>query len=83
MKHYWLVYWLEKWWKDGTVQAFKSAVHCESLAKALAIAENEIRIRAKANGSEYLVYDIGIADEGVADLIGKAETDVIGIDWPE
>ena len=50
---------------------------------ALAIAENEIRIRAKANGSEYLVYDIGIADEGVADLIGKAETDVIGIDWPE
>lgn len=83
MKHYWIVCWLEKWWQDGTVKGFKTAVHCESLAKAVEIAENELRIRAEANKTEVLLYDIGIADEGVADLIGKAETDDIAIDWPE
>ena len=82
MKHYWLVFWLEKWWSDGTVKAFKTAVKAETLASAVSIAENEIRIRAKANGTEYLIYSVGLADEGAAELAGKAETDTLGIDWP-
>lgn len=82
MKHYWLVFWLERW-PDGTVKAFKTAVRCESLAQAVKIVESELRIRATANGSEFLLYNIGIAEEDAAVLIGKAETDSLGIDWPD
>lgn len=82
MKHYWLVFWLEKW-PDGTVQAFKTAVHCETIAKALEAGETELRIRTKNNGTEYLLYDVALADRDVADLVGKAETDALGIEWPE
>ena len=81
-KHYWLVYWLERW-PDGTVKGFKTAVHCESLSKAVATTENELQIRSKASGTEVMIYDAGITDEGVADLVGKAETDSIAIEWPE
>lgn len=82
MKYYWLVFWLERW-PDGTVQGFKTAVHCETLAKAVELAEIEIRIRAKNNKTEYWIYSVGAGNKGVADLVGRAETDVLGIDWPE
>ena len=82
MKHYWLVFWLEKW-PDGTVKAFKTAVHCETLVRAVTIAHNDIFIRSKANGTEFLIYSAGLADNDAADLVGKAETDALGIDWPE
>lgn len=81
-KYYWLVYWLERW-PDGIVKGFKTAVHCESLSKAVATIENELQIRTKANGTEIMIWDAGITDEGAADLVGKAETDSIAIEWPE
>ena len=83
MKHYWLVFWLERWPDDGAVKAFKTAVNCETLARAVELAEIEIRFRAKNNGTEYWIYSAGVANKGVADLVGRAETDVLGIEWPE
>lgn len=82
MKHYWLVFWLERW-TDGTVKAFKTAVHCETLTRAATLAHNDIFIRSRANDTEFLIYSVGLADADAADLIGKAETDALGIDWPE
>ena len=81
-KHYWLVSWLEKWWSDGTVKGFKTAVKAESLAKAVEHVEAELRIRAKANATECIITNAGMADDDVADLVGKAETDSLAIDWP-
>lgn len=81
-KHYWIVCWLEKWWSDGTVRGFKTAVHCESLAKAVERVEVELRIRAKANATECIITNAGMADDDVADLVGKAEADSLAIDWP-
>ena len=82
MKHYWLVCWLERW-PDGTVNGFKTAVKAESLAKSVEHVEVELQIRSKANGTEVMIWDAGITDEGAADLVGKAETDSIAIEWPE
>lgn len=83
MKHYWLVSWLEKWWSDGTVKGFKTAVKAESLVKAVEHVEVELRIRAKANVTEYIITNAGMADDDAADLVGKAETDTLAIDWPD
>ena len=82
-KHYWLVSWLEKWWSDGTVKGFKTAVKAESLAKAVEHVEVELRIRANANVTEYIITSAGMADDDAADLVGKAETDTLAIDWPD
>jgi len=82
MKHYWMVCWLEKW-SDGTVKAFKTAVHCETLTRAATLAYNDIFIRSRANDTKFMIYSAGLADADVANLIGKAETDTLGIDWPE
>ena len=81
-KYYWIANFLEKY-EDGTVKAFRTALHCKSMLEAVEGMSAELFVRAHANGSECLLYDIGIADEGCADLVGKAETDALGIDWPE
>lgn len=80
-KYLWLCGWLERW-PDGTVRGFKTAVHCESLAKAVEHVEAELRIRAKANATECIITNAGMADDAAADLVGKAETDSLAIDWP-
>lgn len=82
MKHYWLVFWLERW-PDSTVKAFKTAVHEDTLSHAASTAHNEIYLRSRNNGTEFLIYSVGLADADAAELIGKAETDILGIDWPE
>ena len=82
-KHYWIVCWLEKWWDDGTVKGFKTAVHCETLSEAVAITQFELRIRSTANKTEYIITSAGMADDDAADLVGKAETDTLAIDWPD
>lgn len=81
-KRYWLASWLERY-PDGTVQAYQTAIHCETLIRAAQIAGAELHVRAKASGTECLLYSIGLADGDVADLVGKAEADSLGIEWPE
>lgn len=81
-KHYWLVYWLERW-PDGTVNGFKTAVKAESLAKAVEHVEVELQIRAKANTTECIITNAGMADDNVAGLVGLAVTDSLAIEWPE
>jgi hypothetical protein len=81
-KYYWLVSFLEKH-PDGAVRAYKTALHCKTLAEAAETMSAELYVRARANGTECLLYDIGIADDGIADLVGKAEADELGIEWPE
>lgn len=81
-KYYWLVSFLERW-KSGRVQAYQTAIHCETLIRAAQIAGAELHVRAKASGTECLLYSIGLADGDVADLVGKAEADSLGIEWPE
>lgn len=81
-RRYWLVSFLERW-KSGRVQPYQTAIHCETLIRAAQIAEAELHVRAKASGTECLIYSIGLADEDVADLVGKAKPDTLGIDWPE
>ena len=81
-KYYWIISWLEKW-PDGTVNGFRTAVHSESLTKAVEHVEVELRIRAKANATECIITNAGMADDDIADLVGKAETDSLAIDWPE
>ena len=82
-KRYWLVSFLERW-KSGRVQAYQTAIHCETLIRAAQIAGSELHVRAKANGTECLLCSIGLADEGVADLVGTAAVDTLGLDeWPE
>lgn len=81
-KYYWLASFLEKW-PDGTVKGYKTAIHCETLAWAAQIVGVELHIREKANGTECVLYSIGIADNDVADLTGKTEVDNLSIDWPE
>lgn len=80
-KRYWIVSWLEKW-KDGTVLAFRTAVHCETLARAAEVAGAELDVRAKANKSECLLCFIGLADDDAGGLVGKAEVDGPE-EWPE
>ena len=82
MKRYWLVYWVEKY-SDGTVNKFKTAVKCETAMRAAAVAESELRFRTDACGTEFLITGIGLADKNVADLMGKAECDASGVEWPE
>ena len=81
-KYYWIASFLEKH-QDGTVSAFRTAVHCKSMVEAAETVAAELFVRAHANGSECLLYNIGIADDGCADLVGKSEADPFGIDWPE
>lgn len=80
-KYYWIASFLEK--HNGGVTAFRTTVHCKSMVEAAETMAAELFVRAHANGSECLLYNIGIADEGCADLVGKAEVDPFGIDWPE
>ena len=82
MERYWLVSFLERW-KSGRVQAYQTAIHCEMLIRAAEVAGAELHVRAKASGTECLIYSIGLADEDVADLVGKAEPDTLGIEWPK
>ncbi|MBE6001914.1 MAG: hypothetical protein E7239_11150 [Sarcina sp.] len=82
MERYWLVSFLERW-KSGRVQAYQTAIHCETLIRAAEVAGAELHVRAKASGTECLIYSIGLADEDVADLVGKAEPDTLGIEWPK
>jgi hypothetical protein len=81
-KYYWLASFLEKW-PDGAVQAYQTAIHCETLIRAAEVAGAELHVRAKASGTECLLYSIGLADGDVADLVGKAKPDTLNIDWPE
>lgn len=81
-KYYWLASFLEKD-SDGGVHAFRTAVHCKSMVEAAETMGAELFVRARANGTECLLYNIGIADDGVVDLVGKTEVDSLGIDWPE
>lgn len=82
-KYYWLAYWLERY-SDETLKAFKTAVYCETMARAVTIAAEVIRARANEKpGTQCMMYSIGLADKGAAELLGKTEPDRIGIDWPE
>ena len=81
-KYYWLASFLEKH-PDGAVHAYKTALHSKTLAEAAETMSAELYVRARANGTECLLYNIGIADDDVADLVGKVEADGLGIDWPE
>lgn len=81
-KYYWLASFLEKD-SDGVVNAFKTAIHCKTMVEAAETMAAELFVRERANGTECLLYNIGIADDDVADLVGKADPDGLGIDWPE
>ena len=82
MKHYWLVYWFERW-PDETVQKFKTAVRAETFARAAQLAEAELNIRAKANGTEVFIDKVRHTFRDVSDLVGKSEVVDCFNDWPE
>ena len=69
--------------RDGSVHAYRTAVHCKTMVEAAETMAAELFVRERANGTECLLYNIGIADDDVADLVGKADPDGLGIDWPE
>jgi len=82
-KRYWLASWIERY-PDGTVQAFRTAIHCETLARAVQVVGAELHVRANANHAECLLYNVDLAYDDAADLVGKVEVDTLGLDeWPE
>ena len=81
-KYYWLASFLEKG-SDGPVHAYRTAVHCKTMVEAAETMGAELFVRARANVTECLLYNIGIADDDCADLVGKVDPDGLGINWPK
>ena len=64
-------------------KASRQRSNAKTLIRASQIAGADLAICAKANHSQCFMYDVGIADDDCADLVGVAETDTLSIDWPE
>lgn len=80
-EYIWLVSWLDND-VNGNVEGYKTAVRAGEMTTAASKATDFI-IAVTENTSAFLITSIGLADESVADLIGRFDIDSLAIDWPE